>query len=113
MRWERVITDGTPESAMLDPEGEAVIQYRYNTATVKLRSDLSNNVEGSATIAHEMLHVAQAPEFMAVDRIIGLLPKKLRRHAYELWHDGNEQTTERLARALTPILMPVSKRKRA
>lgn len=91
-----------------DRLGEAAVQSRYMTADIQLRDTLEEDREGIETVVHEMLHLTQAPQDLAVDRIIDMVPKKLRNHARELYADGNEMTTTNLSRALAKVLKPAA-----
>ncbi len=84
--------------------GYTVSNYRYDSATVTLRSDLQPDALGYETVTHEEIHVALAPIAEAVQMIIDMLPKKQRKHALELFQSGNERAITPLARALTPVL---------
>jgi hypothetical protein len=84
--------------------GEAVNNTRYMWSTIKLSEDIQPDTDGYETITHEMIHVAQAPAMQAMDRILDLIPKPLRKHALKLWYDGNEQATVMLGRALAPLV---------
>jgi hypothetical protein len=84
--------------------GCAVTNYQNLHAALTFRRDLDPAADGLITVTHECLHASQGPQFAAIDRILDLVPKRLRKHAAALWQDGNEQTLEAWARALTPLL---------
>lgn len=87
-----------------DPIGRTSLEARYWRVTISLRDSIQPDDEGYINLTHEMIHVATAQQEMAVDRIIDLVPKNLQNHARSLWTDGDEQATEKMAKALTPIL---------
>jgi hypothetical protein len=82
---------------------------RYQHGTVDFLWSIQDDDAGHRIVTHELLHCAQAYEEQAVARIIELVPKARRKHAWALWRDGNEQATQRLARGLTPLLQAMQR----
>jgi hypothetical protein len=78
--------------------------WRTLDAKLEIQRDLPADADGYVTLTHEFLHMALVHQDQAVYRILDLLPRKRRTFAEQLWRDGLEQTVERLARALTPVL---------
>jgi len=87
-----------------DTAGETTTSVRYARAGVTLRRTIRPDAWGYEVVTHELLHAATGAMRQAIDRIIDLVPAAQRRHAEELWMDGNEATITQLARGLTPIL---------
>ena len=88
-----------------DPEreGHSIVNTRYLTAQIEINEIMTR--EGlQSTLLHELLHVALAPIEQSHLRVIELTPRKLRKHADELFSDGIEQTVEQLTRALLPVV---------
>lgn len=88
-----------------DPEreGQSVVNTRYLTAQIEINEIMTR--EGlQSTLLHELLHVALAPIEQSHLRVVELTPRKLRKHADELFSDGIEQTVEQLTRALLPLV---------
>lgn len=89
--------------------GDCTSSARYLRATVRVRRDIQPDADGYERVTHEMLHAAMFRNHEAVTRIIGLLPKRQRALAWDLWYDGNEATVTRLARGLAPLLEVVTR----
>ena len=90
----------SPEHAVADTD----VAWRYFFALITFADCIEEDDEGYRTITHEMLHVAQAPAIAACERMVGLVPKELRKHARHLWDDANEPQTVLLARILAPLV---------
>jgi hypothetical protein len=73
-------------------------------ARLQVRRDLTPGDDGYVTLTHEFLHMATIYADVMAYRIMDMTPKKHRALAERLWRDGLEQSIERLARALTPLL---------
>jgi hypothetical protein len=84
---------------------------RYERGQVQIRRDLAPDAQGYEVLTHETLHAAMGAQGQAVARILDLVPRKQRKHALELWRDGNEATVTRLARGLTPVLCATNRKK--
>jgi hypothetical protein len=84
-------------------DGFCELDTRYLRATITIRRGLKPD-RMKAVIFHEMLHVALAFLSQAVEYIQELVPKRLRRKAERWYMDAEEQTIERLTRALRPHL---------
>lgn len=103
--WHIEITMTDKPGGAKSKEGEARTRARYLTAFLEINSGMDD--EGLRnTLLHEHLHVAFAQMDRTVDLIIAMLPKKLRKHAEELYTDANEQTVMRLVTGLLPLLLP-------
>ncbi len=88
--------------------GKAKTYWRYNRATLTFDSDITDDAVGYETVTHECAHVALMPLHRSAARIVDLVPKAHRKHAWALWQDGEEEAVTRLAAALAPVLRPTS-----
>ena len=89
--------------------GQVWTHNRYERAVLHLKRGFDKGSDDPyEVLTHECLHAAAGAQRAAVDRILDLVPPKLRAHAEELWQEGNEATITRLARALTPVLRSMS-----
>jgi hypothetical protein len=86
-------------------DGNVTLETRYLTATIQLRRGITQE-RAKHVLMHEMVHVALARIAQATERISQLLPEELRQHAYELYTDAEEETVERMARALASQIKP-------
>jgi hypothetical protein len=84
--------------------GYCELETRYLRATITIRRGL-RPARVRSVIFHEMLHVALAFLAQAVEYIQELVPEKLRPRAERWYTDAEEQTIERLTRALRPHLV--------
>lgn len=89
----------------LENEGHARINMRYLSAHIELCESIPKDGLRH-TLMHELLHVAFGPLELAHSRMRELAKEKHRDHLDELFHDGLEQTIERLTRALSRTIKP-------
>jgi hypothetical protein len=86
--------------------GRSQIRPRYRVALLQLRAEGGKHRRSHEhVITHEALHIALGPVYNALNRIVELVPKKLRDHAYAIYEDSEEPVIETLASALTPLLL--------
>lgn len=90
--------DGSDDDAN-EADGVCSLETRYLKATIRIRRGLSEE-RTRYVIMHELLHVALAPLSLTAERMRDLIPFKLWTHVLQLYTDAEEQTIERLTRAL-------------
>lgn len=83
--------------------GVAHIQRRYQDATIAFSVNLKPDDEGYVIVTHELLHLVQAAQRLAVDRIIDFTPKRYHDTMIEIWKDQNEPYIQALAKRLMPL----------
>lgn len=91
-----------------DAEADAIsdINVRYLRATITVRRDLSDLERLRSVLMHEALHIVLASLDRAAQHIATLVPEALHGHATALYTDAEEQTIERLTRALQRTIVP-------
>lgn len=88
--------------------GHTDLNTRYLRATITLLRGLRPERRRSVT-RHEMLHIALAPIDEKMRYIVAMLPKKERKRAREMYIDAEEQTIERLTRAMESLFPALQK----
>ena len=102
-KWPITYAMSRAPAGDVEREGHSIVNVRYLTAHIELNNSMTPDGLRS-TLLHELLHVALAPIEQSHLRVVELTPKKLRKHADELFSDGIEQTVEQLTRALLPLV---------
>lgn len=87
-------------------DGSTELSTRYLKATITIRRALEDDDRIRHVVMHEMTHVLLGYIDQCVNRLIDMVPDEQREHALELYTDAEEQTIERLTRALQVGVRP-------
>lgn len=86
-----------------DAGGHCDVDWTYQRATIRLMDTIKPDDEGYEIITHELLHVTQWAQLQAIEQMEGHLKKHDAKLLHALFEAANEQTIQRLTRALTPL----------
>lgn len=79
--------------------GAAKFETRYLNAKIELWEGLTED-QGKEAITHELGHILLGRIAQNHERLVKLLPSKLRKTAQALYSDAEEETLQRLTRAI-------------
>lgn len=99
--WNIWLSEHDAPGGSADRAGHTNLNTRYLRACITLLRSLTPERKRQV-IRHELLHVMLAFIDQAVRYTIARLPKKERKQARAIYIDAEEQTIERLVRALQP-----------